>query len=76
MGLHRQYAFVILADAKKTEVAQAVELMFNVKVQQVRICNVKGKTKIVGKIKGRHQDWKKAYVTLSEGHTINLGGGA
>lgn len=76
LGLYRQYAFVIAANATKTEVAQAIELMFNVKVQAVRICNVKGKTKIVGKVKGRHQDWKKAYVTLVEGNTINLGGGA
>lgn len=76
LGLYRQYAFIVVASATKTEVAQAVELMFNVKVQAVRICNVKGKAKIVGRIKGSHQDWKKAYVTLKEGYTINLGGGA
>ena len=76
LALHRQYGFKILTDATKIEVAKAVELMFNVKVQAVRICNVKGKTKIVGRVKGCHQDWKKAYVTLAEGNTINLGGGA
>lgn len=76
LALYRQYVFKILPNATKDEVAKAVELMFNVKVQAVRICNVKGKTKIVGRVKGCHQDWKKAYVTLAEGNTINLGGGA
>ncbi len=76
LSLYRQYGFKILPNATKTEVAKAVELMFNVKVQAVRICNVKGKTKIVGRVKGCHQDWKKAYVTLASGNTINLGGGA
>jgi len=76
LGLYRQYAFIVASNATKTEIAAAVELMFNVKVHAVRICNVKGKTKMVGRIKGQHQDWKKAYVTLVEGNTINLGGGA
>ena len=76
LSLHRQYVFVVMPDANKIEIAQAVERLFNVKVQAVRICNVKGKAKIVGRIKGCHQDWKKAYVTLAEGNVINLGGGA
>jgi len=76
LGLYRQYGFIVCTDATKIEIAQAVEMMFNVKVQAVRICNVKGKAKMFGRVKGCHQDWKKAYVMLAEGHTINLGGGA
>ena len=37
LGLHRQYGFVVRPDATKTEIAQAVEIMFNVKVQAVRV---------------------------------------
>jgi len=76
LGLYRQYAFTVASNANKNEIAAAVELLFKVKVKAVRVCNVKGKTKVTGRIKGRHQDWKKAYVTLVEGQTINLGGGA
>ncbi len=49
----------------------AVELMFNVKVKNVRTVSLHGKKKRVGKTVGFSNDWKKAYVTLSEG-TINF----
>lgn len=58
--------------ANKTEIKQAVENMFNVKVSQVRTTKVLGKKRRVGvKSVGRTKDWKKAYITLSEG-TINF----
>jgi large subunit ribosomal protein L23 len=53
--------------ANKIEVKEAVELMFNVKVKDVRTAKVHGKKKRVGKTVGFTSDWKKAYVTLSEG---------
>jgi len=58
--------------ANKVEIKKAVEDLFNVKVSQVRTTKVRGKKRRVGlKSVGRTNDWKKAYVTLSEG-TINF----
>jgi large subunit ribosomal protein L23 len=63
--------FKVHPKANKIEVKNAVELMFNVKVKDVRTVNLHGKKKRVGKTIGFTNDWKKAYVTLSEG-TINF----
>ena len=71
---HRQYVFKVARDADKPTIKQAVELMFNVKVDAVRVCNVPGKVKRFGGTLGRRSDWKKAYVTLSIGHDINFMG--
>ena len=70
----RQYAFKVLPGATKPEVRKAVELMFDVKVDNVQISNVRGKVKRHGQSVGRRADWKKAYVTLSEGHDIDFMG--
>jgi len=59
--------FKVHPKANKIEVKRAVELIFNVKVKGVRTANVKGKEKRVGKTIGFTRNWKKAYVTLSEG---------
>ena len=53
--------------ANKIEIKAAVEKMFNVKVKDVTTANMHGKQKRVGKTIGTTNDWKKAYVTLSEG---------
>lgn len=53
--------------ANKIEIKRAVEMMFNVKVKNIRTTSVHGKQKRVGKFIGQTKDWKKAYVTLSEG---------
>ncbi|MCI5142314.1 MAG: 50S ribosomal protein L23 [Candidatus Electrothrix sp. ATG1] len=54
--------------ANKIEIGQAVEQLFDVKVASVRTAMVRGKKKRVGlKSVGRTSDWKKAYITLSEG---------
>lgn len=63
--------FKVHPKANKIEVKNAVELMFNVKVKDVRTVSLHGKKKRVGKTVGFTNDWKKAYVTLSEG-TINF----
>lgn len=63
--------FKIHPKANKIEVKNAVELMFNVKVKDVKTVTLHGKKKRVGKTVGFTNDWKKAYVTLSEG-TINF----
>ncbi len=59
--------FKVHPKANKIEVKRAVELLFNVKVKNVRTANMHGKQKRVGKAVGFTKDWKKAYVTLSEG---------
>jgi large subunit ribosomal protein L23 len=66
-----QYAFRVRRDATKSEVKQAVELMFEVKVAGVQVVNEPGKERRFGKRIGRTQDWKKAYVRLAEGQAID-----
>jgi large subunit ribosomal protein L23 len=71
-----QFAFKVAPDATKPEIADAVELMFDVKVDHVRTVNVKGKQKRFGAVMGHRNSWKKAYVRLQEGHDIDFAGGA
>ena len=71
---HEQVIFRVVSDATKPEVKSAVELMFNVKVDSVRMLNVKGKVKRFGRFIGRRKDWKKAYVCLQPGQEINFAG--
>ena len=67
-----QYTFRVKRNATKTDIKQAVELMFEgVKVKGVQIVNEPGKTRRFGKLTGRTQDWKKAYVSLVQGQTID-----
>lgn len=71
-----QVVFQVRKDANKTEVKQAVEKMFNVKVESVQMLNMKGKVKRLGRTEGRRSDWKKAYVSLQEGSDIDFMGAA
>ena len=71
---NRQFVFKVVKDASKPEVRKAVELMFDVKVDAVQIANVSGKVKRFGGAIGKRSDWKKAFVTLAEGHDINFMG--
>lgn len=59
--------FKVHPQANKIDIKNAVEQMFDVKVKNVRTTNMHGKQKRVGKFTGFTNDWKKAYVTLSEG---------
>lgn len=68
--------FKVAKDANKVEIANAVEQLFDVKVDSVRTVLVKGKTKRHGAKSGRRSDWKKAYVTLQEGQELDFVGGA
>ena len=70
----KHFVFKVLRDASKLEVKHAVENMFNVKVDSVKVINMKGKQKRSGARSGQRKDWKKAYVILSEGHDINFAG--
>jgi large subunit ribosomal protein L23 len=62
--------FDVAPDASKTEVKQAVEALFKVKVQNVRTANVLGKERRRGKFSGYKPDWKKAYVRLKAGEKL------
>lgn len=65
-----QIVLKVRTDATKKEVAQAVELLFEVKVVAVQVVNVKGKTKSFQQTKGRRANWKKAYVKLPDGTSV------
>ena len=67
-----QAVFQVATDANKAEIKAAVEQLFNVKVAAVRTVNMKGKSKRMGMRQGRRSDWKKAYVSLEQGHEIDL----
>lgn len=69
-----QHVFKVLPGASKTEIKQAVEQLFEVKVAQVRVLNVKGKTKRFSNREGKRSDWRKAYVTLAQGQDIDFAG--
>jgi large subunit ribosomal protein L23 len=60
-------ALRVAPEATKTEIAEAIEKIFGVKVASVRTLNMKGKAKRVGRYEGRRGDWKKAYVTIAKG---------
>ncbi len=70
-----QYVFHVVPDARKAEVKGAVELLFDVNVESVRIVNVKGKNKSFRMRPGKRSDWKKAYVRVQEGQVIDFLGG-
>ena len=62
--------FEVAARPTKTEVKQAVEALFKVKVTGVRTANVEGKERRRGKFTGFRPDWKKAYVRLKDGEKM------
>ncbi|HCC56595.1 MAG TPA: 50S ribosomal protein L23 [Solibacterales bacterium] len=66
----RTLCFEVASDANKTQVKQAVEKLFSVKVEAVRTSNFEGKLRRRGKFAGYRSDWKKAYVKLQAGQKI------
>jgi large subunit ribosomal protein L23 len=66
----RTLCFEVAPDANKTQVRQAVEKLFNVKVEEVRTSNFEGKLRRRGKFSGYRSDWKKAYVRLKAGEKV------
>lgn len=67
-----RFVFKVMTDATKKEIKNAVELMFEVKVDSVNVMNMKGKSK--GRFGGRRVHWKKAYVKLEQGFDIDYMG--
>ena len=70
--VHNQVVVKVDTKANKLEIKEAIEKMFKVKVDKVRTANMHGKKKRVGRHSGKRADWKKAVVTLAEGHKINF----
>ena len=66
----RTMTFKVARDANKSEIKEAVERIFKVKVESVRTANFHGKMRRQGRFAGRRPDWKKAYVTLKEGEKM------
>ena len=69
-----QYVFRVRDDASKAEVKEAVELMFEVKVEGVNLLNRPGKTRRFKNMAGKRSGFKKAYVSLQTGQSIDFTG--
>jgi large subunit ribosomal protein L23 len=69
---NNQVVFKVRTDATKAEIKQAVELLFEVKVDDVQVINYPGKIKRYGRSSGRRAAWKKAYVKLAEGSQLDF----
>lgn len=67
-----KYVFKVAVNANKTQIKQAVEKIFNVKVESVNTINSHPKKKRVGRYSGMTNKYKKAIVKLAEGSTISL----
>lgn len=67
-----QVVLKVRIDATKVEIRQAVELLFDVKVSDVNVIKYHGKIKRHGATSGRRAAWKKAYVQLAEGSSLDL----
>lgn len=67
---NREVCFEVDPSANKAEIKKAVEKLFKVKVEHVRVISLKGKTRRVGRSLGKTKDWKKAYVKLREGEKM------
>ncbi len=67
-----QYAFEVATDATKADIKIAIEKLFDVKVESVNVVNMKGKDKAFRNRQGRRGDWRKAYVKLAEGQSIDV----
>ncbi len=72
LAAENKYAFRVASAANKTQIKAAVEKAFNVKVLQVNVMNVRGKSRRWGQRRVTRPSWKKAIVTLAEGDKIEL----
>jgi len=67
-----QFAFKVARDATRPEIKAAVEKIYSVAVKNVTVLNVKGKVKRTMRGVSKRPSWKKAYVSLEEGHDIDF----
>ena len=66
----RTLCFEVAAEANKTEIRNAVQTLFKVKVAEVRTSTTAGKSRRRGKFSGYRADWKKAYIKLKPGQKV------
>ncbi|MEW6243212.1 MAG: 50S ribosomal protein L23 [Bacillota bacterium] len=67
-----KYTFAVAMDANRTEIKEAVESIFKVRVTNVNTVRMQGKLRRMGRFVGRKPSWKKAIVTLAPGQKIEL----
>lgn len=67
-----QVVFRVATDATKPEIKAAVQALFDVKVEAVRVLNIKGKSRRTRFGLGKRNDWRKAYVRLEQGQDIDF----
>ncbi|MBU0477976.1 50S ribosomal protein L23 [bacterium] len=67
-----KYVFKVGCNANKIEIRNAIEKIFNVKIEKVNTIKLQGKKKRVRKVEGKTPDWKKAVITLKEGNKIEF----
>ena len=72
MTSENKYTFLVDLRANKTQIKSAIEEIFNVKVEKVNTVRVRGKIRRMGRYEGRRPDYKKAIVTLADGHSIEV----
>lgn len=72
MMAENKYCFLVDPSANKTQIKQAVEEIFKVKVKNVNTQNLLGKIKRMGRYSGRRPSWKRAIVTLEKGSSIEF----
>ena len=72
LGTDQTYAFEVGLDANKIQIKRAIETFYDVNVEAVRTIVVRGKVKRFGRHHAKRSNWKKAYVTLAQGDSINL----
>ena len=70
--ISNQYVFEVATDATKADIKVAIEKLFSVTVEAVNVVNVKGKGKTFRNRIGRRGDWRKAYVKLADGQSIDV----
>ena len=67
-----KYVFKVGCNVNKIEIRNAIEKIFNVKIEKVNTVKLQGKKKRVRKVEGKTPDWKKAVITLKEGSKIEF----
>jgi large subunit ribosomal protein L23 len=74
LAQYSQYVFRVAVGSTKTEIKNAIAFLFKVEVDFVTVANVRGKVKRSGRVIGKRNRWKKAYVKLKPGHHIDVSG--
>lgn len=69
----KEYTFEVHPEASKPEIRQAIESLFEVKVEKIRTMQQRAKRKVVGRNQGVSRRWKKAYIRLREGDSLDIG---